>query len=97
MCENRAILRRSAMGNNLESIVLDKARQVTAADEQITTSEQLEELDIEEQLIEEVSRREILFNYNLPIVQRNRMAIAEQWNEISMALNSMALIDCYQN
>lgn len=79
------------MGNNQES-VLNKTKQVSAANQQITTSEKFEELDVEEQLIEEVSRREILFNYNLPIVQRSRMAIAEQWNEISTALNSKALI-----
>lgn len=80
------------MGNNQESIVLDKTGQITTANKQITTSGQFEELDIKEQLIEEVFRREILYNYNLPIVQRNRMVIAEQWNEISMALNSMTLI-----
>ncbi|XP_029157238.1 uncharacterized protein LOC114929741, partial [Nylanderia fulva] len=76
---------RSDIGNNTEAIVEDI---INVENEPSTSSLSTQETeDIEELLIEEVSRREILYNYNIPITQRNRLAISEQWQQVSIMLN----------
>ncbi|XP_029166222.1 uncharacterized protein LOC114937031 [Nylanderia fulva] len=85
VCDNGTIIRHSDIGNNTEAIVEDI---INVENEPSTSSLSTQETeDIEELLIEEVSRREILYNYNIPITQRNRLAINEQWQQVSTMLN----------
>lgn len=74
------------MGNHTEEIIIE--RPPNAENEPPSTDLG----SIEELLIEEVAKREILYNFHLPISQRNRLAVSEEWQNISEALNGMMSI-----
>lgn len=74
------------MENDTETIVIEPPLSLATA--QPSTDLAI----IEELLIEEVAQREILYNYHLPITQRNRLAVLEEWENVSEALNGMVSI-----
>ncbi|XP_029666668.1 uncharacterized protein LOC115237633 [Formica exsecta] len=88
ICDNGQIIRRSLI-NNTEKIVRKRIDEISIISEESseTHSNFLDSTDIEELLIEEVAKHEVLYNYSLPIQERNRYVISEIWTEISKALN----------
>ncbi|KYN04962.1 hypothetical protein ALC62_04151, partial [Cyphomyrmex costatus] len=108
-CDNGAIIRRSAMDNNIEDIVLDESPNnfekdtnvehvalnesyispLSETNSNISSNCSHDLIEIEELLIEEVSKREVLYNYNLPLTQRNRTITNEAWKAVSEALQGI--------
>lgn len=88
--DNGQIIRRSLI-NNTEKIVRKRIDEISIISEESseTHSNFLDSTDIEELLIEEVAKHEVLYNYSLPIQERNRYVISEIWTEISKALNGI--------
>jgi len=46
--------------------------------------------DVDERLIEEVRKREPLYNFRLPLAQRGRKQAKQMWQDISTELNGNA-------
>lgn len=94
LVENGDIIRKSALSGDMEEIVVDPTISQQNTDEsvsEVTNSfNQLSNLD--ERLIEEVRRREPLYNYRLPLAQRGRKQIKQMWQDISTELNGNAFI-----
>ncbi|XP_077276964.1 uncharacterized protein LOC143905410 [Temnothorax americanus] len=94
VCDNGLIMRRSAMDNGVESIVLDEPSshpekntgEHGAVEEPSSVNNSSDSTELEELLIEEVSKWEALYNYNLPLIQRNRTITGEAWKAVSEAL-----------
>ncbi|XP_029166654.1 uncharacterized protein LOC114937392 [Nylanderia fulva] len=85
VCEDNTIIRRSAMNNGEENIVIDETP-IVSNKESETFNDFSDSMDIDELFIEEVSKHEVLYNYSIPLQQRNRAIINETWIEVSKAL-----------
>lgn len=84
------------MDNGIESIVLDEPSSHSekniaehVAEELSSINNSSDSTEIEELLIEEVSKWEALYNYNLPLTQRNRTITSEAWKAISEAVQGI--------
>lgn len=80
------------MNNGEENIVLDETTIVISDKESETFNDFSDSMDIDELLIEEVSKHEVLYNYSIPLQQRNRIIINETWIEVSKALRGMKVV-----
>lgn len=95
--DNGLIIRRSAMDNGVENIVLDEpsshpeknTNEHVAVEEPSSINNSSDSMELEELLIEEVSKWEALYNYNLPLAQRNRSVMGEAWKAVSEALQGI--------
>ncbi|KMQ87753.1 hypothetical protein RF55_12880 [Lasius niger] len=99
--DGKSIVRRSMMPGNIEAIVMDNqenlnpnipepvrlSRKLTGVPIAKTArNKQLTDLDIE-LLILEVQKRTPLWDFSLPLDQRNRETVRRLWDEISAELN----------
>lgn len=84
------------MNNGEETIVIDETP--TASNKESETFNDFSDsMDIDELLIEEVSKHEVLFNYSIPLQQRNRAIINETWIEVSKALGDIKVVILIQH
>lgn len=79
------------MNNGEENIVLDETP-IVSDKESETFNDFSDSMDIDELLIEEVSKHEVLYNYSIPLQQRNRTIINETWTVVSKALGGMKVV-----
>ncbi|XP_024887726.1 uncharacterized protein LOC112464774 [Temnothorax curvispinosus] len=83
ICDDGKIIRRNAINNGKEDITLDETSQY---EESTMVDNSSESTDIDELLIEEVSKHEVLYNYSILVQQRNRTVTTETWTKVSKAL-----------
>lgn len=92
LVENGDIVRKSVLPEGMEEIVdltilqQDSGESVSEAINSFNQSD-----DIDERLIEEVRRREPLYNFRLFLAQRVREQTKQMWQDISIELNGNAL------
>ncbi|KMQ89596.1 histone H3 [Lasius niger] len=88
-CENGDIIRKSALPGGMEGIVVDPTISQQDTDEPVSeaTNSFNQPSNLDERLIEEVRRREPLYNFRLPLAQRGRKQTKHMWQDISTELN----------
>ena len=78
------------MNHGEENIVLDEIPSVSNKESE-TLNDFSDSMDIDELLIEEVSKHEVLYNYSIPLQQRNKTIINKTWTEVSNVLRGMKI------
>lgn len=90
------------MDNGVESIVLDEPSSYPdkntgenfAVEEPSSINNSSDSTELEELLIEEEKPKwETLYNYNLPLTQRNRVITGEAWQAVSEVLQGIKICD----
>lgn len=93
LVENGDIIRKSVLPGDMEAIVVDPTISQHDTNEPVSeaTNSFNQSSNLDERLIEEVRRREPLYNFRLPLAQRSRKQTKEMWQDISTELNGNAL------
>jgi len=92
LIENGDIIRKSVLPEGVERIVAEKRILQQGTEELASEATNfVHESNIDERLIEEVRKREPLYNYQLPLAQRGRKQTKQMWQDISIELNGNVL------
>lgn len=83
------------MNNGEETIVIDETP-IGSNKESEPCNDVSDSMDKDELLIE-ISKHEVLYNYSIPLQQRNRAIINETWIDVSKALGGMKVIILIQH